>query len=363
MVRLIKDFFDMKLFRKLKCWFIRLGRFITWHKYPEKPQLISILEFIVYMAIFIACFAIYVNWNKIPERRIYLEVEDLSTEKKHDVNLELKFNHSQALNPPDFEHGKDIDAGLLGQFYVPRKSEREASTYINVHCSNTVEEIQRTKNSFYKIMESQGYMVNDEHLFYIAIGNELDKLIGNEKIELVQPPQSSLAYVWRDQSSVTAWGRFHFNCISQIMSVESPLHGACPGVGITGDSYLLGNPKWWWSSDISQSYYHIVLHSETMPCSQINLNIDFLGATDFSMMDPSPDAIGMSSITFTDPDKIYQILCYGIKFHATFPEMQNKQMIRVFALTGVLGFIITIFFSFTINIIGYWLNKNKSKRK
>ena len=99
-----------------------------------------------------------------------------------------------------------------------------------------------------------------------------------------------------------------------------------------------------------------------MPASKLILEIDFIGATDFSAMLPAPDEVSMSSVIFTDPNKIDQILHNGLKFHATFPEMQNKQTIRVFALTGVLGFILTIFFSFMINVVGYWMNLKKSSK-
>ena len=95
--------------------------------------------------------------------------------------------------------------------------------------------------------------------------------------------------------------------------------------------------------DISQCYYHLTLNM-TRYSSKRSLSLDFGGATEFSHMDPEPDKITMSGIVFTDSLKIDQIGHNGLWMHAKFKQLENIQIIRMFAVTTALGFFIAVLF-------------------
>ena len=93
------------------------------------------------------------------------------------------------------------------------------------------------------------------------------------------------------------------------------------------------------------------------------LEIDCTGATDFSEMYPQPDLTTMSSIIFTDEEKIRIIKRNGLKFHAEFKELKNKQNARVFVLSAVMSALIALFVTFLIMAIYKISLEVKSKKK
>lgn len=73
-----------------------------------------------------------------------------------------------------------------------------------------------------------------------------------------------------------------------------------------------------------------------------NLKFTYCGPTEFSAMKPTPDIVTVNSIEFTDSMKLVQIAHNGLTFHTKFPDMENKQQARTFALTTILTLLITI---------------------
>ena len=106
-------------------------------------------------------------------------------------------------------------------------------------------------------------------------------------------------------------------------------------------------PPWGRLEDISQAYVNVKLESYTI--DSIVVNIDFIGATEFSAMDPIPDKVGMSNIIFSDPIKIYKIKTNGLRFHARFIELENWQQIRVFTVTAIMSAFVIVFVVFIIS--------------
>ena len=123
---------------------------------------------------------------------------------------------------------------------------------------------------------------------------------------------------------------------------------------------LLGNPGWFSLEDISQQYFDLKL--DFCNIDSLSLTIDFVGATEFSNMTPSPDMTTMSSIVFTDKSKIEQISKHGLRFHAKFKELENRQNVRLFFLTAVMSALFTIFLVFIVLGI-YKLNMTLTERK
>lgn len=120
----------------------------------------------------------------------------------------------------------------------------------------------------------------------------------------------------------------------------------------------LATPGWFNLSDISQSYFNIKLSSATI--NNFTITINFRGVSQFSVLDPVPDKINMSSITYYNLEKISKIKKDGLKFHVIFPELQNKQTVRTFALTAIMSVIFTFIISDLILLsINAWRRKKK----
>ena len=107
--------------------------------------------------------------------------------------------------------------------------------------------------------------------------------------------------------------------------------------------------------DISQSYFNFSFKS--IAIDSVILTIDFVGATDFSNMNPEPDQITMSSISFWDPVKIEQISKNGLRFHAHFKELENVQSVRLFGLAALFSALIAMFITNLILGIAKWVIK------
>lgn len=127
---------------------------------------------------------------------------------------------------------------------------------------------------------------------------------------------------------------------------------------------LLGNPGWFALEDVSQSYLKFKLR--TFDIDSLSLKIDFVGATEFSEMQPKPDETGMSYIKFTDLEKIRQIQENGLLFHAQFRELENRQSVRIFFLTAllsvnVISLIVFVFFA-SYKMIYSWRDKRVERK-
>lgn len=97
--------------------------------------------------------------------------------------------------------------------------------------------------------------------------------------------------------------------------------------------------------DITQANYDIKFECTNIICDTIS--IEFVGATYFSDMYPSPDKITISSIEFTDLNSIKEIQKNGIRFHTEFIQMKEMSSRRNFVLTAVLS----LFISFIASVI------------
>lgn len=78
-----------------------------------------------------------------------------------------------------------------------------------------------------------------------------------------------------------------------------------------------------------------------------SLTIDYDGPTEFSEhILPTPDSITLSSIIYTDKGKIEQIGRKGLRYHARFPDMENRQATRIFVLSGIITGLCALFFKY-----------------
>lgn len=101
-------------------------------------------------------------------------------------------------------------------------------------------------------------------------------------------------------------------------------------------------PSFFDAWDISQKVYRLKL--PTIGFSEVSsLKFDCVGPVKFSDMYPVPDKVTMSSIQFTDKEKIDQIRCYGLNVHVQFEQLKNIQSIRTFIVTSAITLFSTLF--------------------
>lgn len=113
--------------------------------------------------------------------------------------------------------------------------------------------------------------------------------------------------------------------------------------------------------DISQSYFRFTIGVPSDMRGTL-LDFDFGGATDFSKIYPEPDLISMSGFAYNDPDKISYIYDRGLWFHATFKQMENIQIIRMFVMTTLLGFFVALSFTSAFKGLKYASRRYRIRR-
>lgn len=97
-----------------------------------------------------------------------------------------------------------------------------------------------------------------------------------------------------------------------------------------------------------------------------SISIDYIGPSQFSeVIIPEPDEKTLSSIKYTDKKKIEEIGRYGLRYHVTFPDMENIQEARIFILSALVTALGALFFKYLWRIlydcIRYISSKHKTK--
>lgn len=128
--------------------------------------------------------------------------------------------------------------------------------------------------------------------------------------------------------------------------------------------------KWLRIYDLSQEAMDIYFDISTNPPIRKQLRIKqfaipFEKYTDFTYIFPHPDSIGDKIIFYTDRDKIQQIIDNGFHAFVKYPEMQNEQTARIFALTMIMTLLVTGFLNQIIKLFkdGRIRNKFTDKTK
>lgn len=122
----------------------------------------------------------------------------------------------------------------------------------------------------------------------------------------------------------------------------------------------LSRPRWFNNFDISQSYYDIKFDTNL---DSGRISMDFVGVTEFSKIAPEPDTITMSSIIYTNKDKIKVLKDNGLKFHAKHIELQNFQNSRVFFITAVMSALFAIFVTYVVLSVVKLSSRKKTNKQ
>ena len=190
-------------------------------------------------------------------------------------------------------------------------------------------------------------LLEEQSEYDSAYGADFYKVYKNEDYSIYERFMSGRKHKW------AAFIPFGNDANSRLLGVKFNKHFP-----------LLGHQGWFAPEDISQSYFRLKLN--TYSIDSINLKIDFRGATEFTGIDPEPDAIGMSYISYCDQEKIKKIQNNGLLLHAQFKELANRQNVRIFFLTALLSVVITtllvfLFFAFYKTLFRFIVNSSDKK--
>ncbi len=95
------------------------------------------------------------------------------------------------------------------------------------------------------------------------------------------------------------------------------------------------------------------------------LEVDYVGPAEFSEhIIPEPDTLTLSSIIYTNKEKIKQIGKNGLRYHVRFPDMENIQEARIFILSGLVTGLSALFLRYLFYLLQniYQHYRDKIKR-
>lgn len=372
-----------------------MKRNINWGFYPESPiKTHSVIEIILVIVIFVGCLRLFIQWYRVPEREIVINVEDL--DKKYtnqllpgsDFNPESKYcniyyNELQTFDESKTDSSKEDLIIHFHKFKPYFKYNDLRSSYI------MLDRFKRDVNKFQDdfefknqqalsnfLLENVGkedaqYLEDNKDDFVAIEAKYIDSLRTFCYNNFIKEGCPSVDYI--KYSRKEKYGKYSTKTSDfKTSSASYSRTGACEE-GDWCEIYRLfslqsyyshkvySNNSWYhffnpsahteipniitgW--DISQSYYKFKVKSITV--DSMNIKIDFKGASEFSRIFPEPDEIGFSYISYSDPQKISLLKQDGIEFLVKFKELEGVQQIRLFAMTGIMGglFTVLIFFIF-----------------
>ena len=378
-------------------------KWFSWHWFPEEPiKLNSVVEMTVFLLICIGCFFLYYRWNTVPNKEFEIQIEDLSNGVVYDSTrvqvdsvrrvfaCNINYNIPMTSHDEFVEGLKSCTVDLSPLYSDDKHSDFLDYTFLNDSIRNG---LIRNDSCTYPLLNKYNLSKLFEYKFrFDSASTTVNRYRKGLLDSLNVSPDSCIMVAVSTKESLPfftsmkrGWQRGN-NCISHqyisddrkyIMSDgyhsfdNRTTYRSEPGTIITiQQSYpelttfekfltsfnfyapfisggTMTTPPWGRLEDISQAYITLKLESYTIDSIVINLN--FVGATEFSQMDPIPDKVGMSNIIFNDPVKIYKIKANGLRFHARFIELENWQQIRVFTVTAIMSAFVLIFVVFAIS--------------
>lgn len=108
-------------------------------------------------------------------------------------------------------------------------------------------------------------------------------------------------------------------------------------------------PSYFSPYDLSCAYFKIKLQTDNIQAT--SLKIKYSGCAELTRLNPEPDEMDYDYVYYYDSLKLSEIEFHGLRFFAKFPELENKQYVRIFALTAVLSIFATTLLAFLLNAI------------
>ena len=324
---------------------------VFWATYFRKSKN-NILRFLLCIFGFLVCVYVYVCWNRIPVREHYLQIEhfmtDDSTRHPH-AYICLNMNYGSTIDEQLPRAIKAFNRFILGTtsenlgkkrpFYSPLVKLDYLlgqDMYNELIDSCKAHRVDDNFSDLYYVSGMQsvddGYMREDHA---VLIDNNTAKIIGvNDDKIFNSELYNRLRYTIQKDSYLKKgdnWGKDYSSYAGILLTKSGGGHIDIP------DKFNNGFPNVFKLKDISQSYYRIKVHSNTI--DSIALHVDFVGVANFSKFEDEPNKMSMCSFDYSDFQR-YPVLS-EVTFHVSFPETQNLQVIRCFFLTALMTLLIT----------------------
>ncbi len=358
-------------------------KWFSWHVWPEKDAIQSVYEIALLFLVLGVCWYAYIEMNTV--RTVKFEIDAACLEKPNFYTPQKTWSKdtlypkivAKIIVKSPMTKNKDMlrkfesdSTNISVKIYdntafVPTKK-KDALNYSNYWYKN----LEKIKKEYDSLAATSWKSKDVELLFYnrtvhrevnnyasFLTHNPFEELFGYQYgVRRTQPykdgdQKENYGIGWNEISDSCVIQKFYAS--SKVANLQALENRPSPERRVwflpPGWKYLstmISKPSWFSFEDISQQYYEIKLR--TYDIDSTTLSVDFCGVAEFSQMIPEPDEVGMSSVVFTDFDKIEQIERDGLKFHARFKEVENMQQIRLFLLTSVMAGIIIIIIVFII---------------
>ena len=333
-----------------------LIKIINWHllPLPKDIPILSFYEFIAYFAILSYVIWLYNKVQIIPvfDETIYTKtiIESPKDDVKTVIEYHIPMTFTFIKENEDSIYNSGSTDGFVSVFFE-MKEEAEIREDGERRSSITPDATRDSLKSIYLAL-----------LDTVADNNYDVLYVKTENINTWKKPRKETLFTpWRNLVEKSGF------CYGQSCAKENTITSECfltktPSVrfssSATNSPY--SRPQWKRLYDISQSYFNLKMEGDSFDGI---FTIDFIGATEFSQMNPQPDVITYSSITFKDAEKIKYISEHGLRFHAKFIEIEGLQRSRLFAITSVGAALIAIFITFLVLALYKSIKKIQFRKK
>lgn len=310
----------------------------------------------VYFILFVSLFFLLIRWNTVPSINDELIFDYIKNGKltkdstKRCSGLDIVIEH------PYFAHDNDRFETKFGIKYWQNIS-RE---YIKDRKSPTINAINQLGISNTKIDSIRNFVADSiSSLLILRLNRDIYKDI---PYFTSKTKNGCFEYLIADSLNI-------HRSVNNLSYVKSDIVGNCGGLqhkllyiftNKTDEIFYSHTPpvalnikmtkilKHLVMHDMAQSYYSLKITNNHDLTSIINdsitVKIDFCGATRFSGIYPTPDEISISSIKYTNPDKIKQIIRQGeIKMYCQFLETTGVQSTRIYIISTLATFFFGLF--------------------
>lgn len=324
---------------------------ISWHRWPILNSIISIYECVMYLFFVCAVGFLYIKVQEVPihSSDFYFYRLSYGDDRINPQDSTIRYFHAKVTFRLPMTDALYVDSvtqyGLAVAPYLLNKDKRDTIYVTNSKSSLPGSELIQAKKDLSSMLEGNYRRYS---WFYIKIKQKHS--LFKQFLRFKSFPSWMNFGDFFEKTSYDGQERVYY-----LMTRASDVYK----VSGSNAYHHLVKPSIFSLYDMSQSYYNISLNGEF---DRGYLEIDCTGATDFSEMYPQPDLTTMSSIIFTNDEKIRIIKRNGLKFHAEFKELKNKQNARVFVLSAVMSALIAIFVTFLIMAIYKISLEVKSKK-
>lgn len=288
------------------------------------PYVYKIFFMLLLIYLGYSCFYFFQKWNIIPTHQIEanLSTEGLISDKSH-CNLLLRINADNSFIEPN----PLFDGNILF-----------------IKCNNNFTDTIAIKKLYngkcrYVYYKRPNAFINKKTFYYLdyKVHSNIKSHVHNKNFAgVLKHNIHQMSYMEQPKLTSNSTGT---------TTTGSAILGFCSGGGdmttLFYTSQLNKYPTVLSPWDITQAIYNVKFTCKKIKCNTIS--IDFIGATDFSSMDPIPDRITMSGVEFLDSTKISLIQTKGLRFHTEFLQLKEMSARRTFLLSAVLSLLVSVF--------------------